>query len=54
MGKQQTWYDALLHCSLGGIQSICHSVLLLPYFYFTAATNLEDSYTAAQLGQTLL
>jgi len=53
-GKHQTWYNALLYCSLGCIQGICHSVLLLPYFYFAAATDLQDSYTTTQFGQTLL
>ena len=49
-----TWDDALLYCCLGRIQSVCHTVFLLPYFYLAAAPHLEDGHTAAQLGQALL
>lgn len=49
-----TWHDALLHCCLGGIEGVCHTILLLPYFYLAATPNLENGYTATQLGQTLL
>lgn len=49
-----TWDNALLYCSLGGVEGVCHTVFLLPYFYLAAAPNLEDSHTATQLGQALL
>ena len=52
--SKQTWDNALLNCSLGGVEGISNTVLLLPYFYFTAAAHLENGHATAQLGQTLL
>ena len=47
-------YNALFHCSLGGGESILDAELLLLHLHLGGSADLDDSYTASQLGQTLL
>ena len=46
--------NAFFHRSAGGVQGIINAVLAFLHFDFGAATNLQNSHTASQLGQTLL
>ncbi len=47
-------HDAFLNSSLGCVQSVLDAELLILHLNFGSSTDLDDSHTAGQLGQTLL
>lgn len=49
-----TWYDTLLYGCLGGIESVCDSVLLLSHLNLAGTADLEDGNTSAELCKALL
>ncbi len=49
-----TWHDTLLHGGSRSVQGIIVSVLFLSNLNLTGPSDLDDSNTTAQLGQSLL